>query len=241
METAMLEAGPRLVMEAATGIIKQTTISLSRSAAVGKTTGTFLEWARENREKLDVFAQSLVKLLIPCFKKKKKGGKAWRENLWRIFHTVRISTTLETVWKTLPDGVNSKDPMFCQMMLTSVMEGLIKVCCTLENSSGSTSEELALSELEQKALRYVAGYVPVQLRKKLERSSHPLKEEFILCLWDMCEDDTSSDDFLSYTRSWVERVNRGGLFLVNDMAYLLFEQLELELRKHYNLTELTRS
>ena len=186
METAMLEAGPRLVMEAATGIIKQTTVLLSRSAAVGKTTGTFLEWAQENREKLDVFAQSLVKLLIPCFKKKKKGGKAWRENLWRIFQTVRISTTLETVWKTLPDGVNSKDPMFCQMMLTSVMEGLR---CTLDNSSGSTSEELALSELEQKALRYVAGYVPVQLRKKLERSSHPLKEEFILCLWDMCEDD----------------------------------------------------
>ena len=78
METAMLEAGPRLVMEAATGIIKQTTVLLSRSAAVGKTTGTFLEWAQENREKLDVFAQSLVKLLIPCFKKKKKGGKAWR-------------------------------------------------------------------------------------------------------------------------------------------------------------------
>ena len=84
METAMLEAGPRFVMEAATGIIKQITISLSRSAAVGKTTGTFLEWARENRKKLDVFAQSLVKLLIPCCKKKKKGGKAWSENLWRI-------------------------------------------------------------------------------------------------------------------------------------------------------------
>lgn len=57
----------------------------------------------------------------------------------------------------------------------------------------------------------------------------------------MCEDDTPSDNFLSYARSWIDRVNRDGLFMVSDMAYLLFEQIEFELRKHYSTTELSTS
>lgn len=242
MET-MLEAGPDLVLEAVTGIIKKrTNPSLPRSAAVGTAAATFLEWAREDRAKLEVFAHSLVKLFVPCFQcKTKRVGKAWREKLWRKFHSLRVSTALESLWNALPSEVNSKDPMLCQMVLTDVMEGLIKVYRPLEVAAEATVEEPALTEQEKKALRYVAGYIPVSLRRKLERSSHPHKEEFILCLWEMSEDDTPCDDFLSYTKSWIDRVNRGGLFVVHDMAYLFFEQLELELRRHYNSTQVKTS
>ena len=46
----------------------------------------------------------------------------------------------------------------------------------------------------------------------------------------MCEDDTTSDDFLSYTKTWIIRVDCGGLFPVNNTAYLLFKQLEIEVQ-----------
>ena len=87
----------------------------------------------------------------------------------------------------------------------------------------------------------MADYIPVSLRKKLERPSHHQKQEFILCLWGMCENETDFKDFLAYTRHWVDRVNLGGLFIVSDLSYLLFEQLELNVRKLCNLSALDTS
>ena len=57
----------------------------------------------------------------------------------------------------------------------------------------------------------------------------------------MCEDDTTCDDFLSYTKTWISRVDRGGLFLVNNTVYLLFKQLEIEVQKNYNYNNLAAS
>ena len=44
-------------------------------------------------------------------------------------------------------------------------------------------------------------------------------------------------DFLQYTRSWLQNINRGGLFEVNDydLAYQLFKEIEINLQhKHMN-------
>ena len=38
---------------------------------------------------------------------------------------------------------------------------------------------------EKNTVDYAAGYIPRALRSKLERSSHPLKEELILCMLDL--------------------------------------------------------
>ena len=37
-------------------------------------------------------------------------------------------------------------------------------------------------------------------------------------------------DFLEYTCAWMTQVNRGGLFELNDTAYCLFKEIELETR-----------
>ena len=39
------------------------------------------------------------------------------------------------------------------------------------------------------------------------------------------------ESYLNYTRDWVERVNRGGLFRVNDTAYSFFVCLEMKTRE----------
>ena len=44
-----------------------------------------------------------------------------------------------------------------------------------------------------------------------------------------------SSNLLDYTKSWVQRVNRGGLFEVKDEAYLLFIAIETSMRS--KLTE----
>ena len=37
-------------------------------------------------------------------------------------------------------------------------------------------------------------------------------------------------EILEYTSQWVSKVNRRGLFEVNDMAYLLFREIEINLQ-----------
>lgn len=120
------------------------------------------------------------------------------------------------------------------------MEELIKLYLPSEDTTAeATSRDIhQLTEEEQKVVRYMAGYVIVSLRRKLKHSSHPQKEELILCLWNLCEDSNSSDTFLAYTKSWIDKLDHGGLFPVNDMTYSLFEVIEIELRKYYSINQI---
>ncbi len=40
------------------------------------------------------------------------------------------------------------------------------------------------------------------------------------------------NSLIDYTREWCLKVDRGGLFEVNDTAYLLFRIIELQVRRH---------
>ena len=56
---------------------------------------------------------------------------------------------------------------------------------------------------------------------------------FVKCLGEMAvECEGTVHDFLSYTREWIARVNRGGLFPLNDMTYniIFFVSVEKEVR-----------
>ena len=72
---------------------------------------------------------------------------------------------------------------------------------------------------EENALRYAAGYVPRALRKRLERGFHPLKEELVLCLVELCEDDGTDVDA---SADWSMAISRGGIKLVNNKTYHFF-------------------
>jgi len=55
-------------------------------------------------------------------------------------------------------------------------------------------------ETEGNILQYIAGYICRQLKTKIERTNHKLKEELVLCLMDMTKDRdteqwTSEDRF----------------------------------------------
>lgn len=53
--------------------------------------------------------------------------------------------------------------------------------------------------------------------------------QFVECLSNMQSEGPSSS-LLDYTKEWVEKVNRGGLFDVSDEAYRLFVSIELAMR-----------
>ncbi len=78
-------------------------------------------------------------------------------------------------------------------------------------------------------LQYVGGYVPHSLLKKYEKRSSSKYEQFITCLGNMAV-LSEHDSFLDYTKEWVQRVNRGGLFPLNITTYLFFVSIEKQVR-----------
>lgn len=76
--------------------------------------------------------------------------------------------------------------------------------------------------------------MPFKLLKKHEKGSSVEAVQFVECLTSMAVNGEESD-LMEYTRNWTCLVNRG-LFEINDTTYLLFREIELNLRKHLFLT-----
>ena len=69
------------------------------------------------------------------------------------------------------------------------------------------TEEKPLTEVELKALRYTAGFVPHSLLRKMSKSTHPKKKELCLCLREMLDE---SEDEVTISQQWVAIMDRGG-------------------------------
>ena len=95
-------------------------------------------------------------------------------------------------------------------------------------SPSSTQESLTYAETN--ALRFAAGYVCRSV-KHLMGSSHPLKEELVLALVDMCGEDKETDHRDAST-DWITSIDidRGGLCHIKDTGYRVFHVMEEELR-----------
>jgi len=76
-------------------------------------------------------------------------------------------------------------------------------------ADGTIKPPSPLTINEANPLRYVAGYVCRHLRKKIEASAHPPKEEMILCLMNMVKDKLDTSE--GHCEEWTNLVDCGGL------------------------------
>ena len=83
---------------------------------------------------------------------------------------------------------------------------------------------------EENAVRYACGFVARRLIKKIERLRGTKASQFRECLSSM---DNRGDDssYYQYTLEWIDSVNRGGLFVVNDDSFFLFKSVEAVIQK----------
>ena len=64
---------------------------------------------------------------------------------------------------------------------------------------------------EEKIIRYVCGFVGMKLHDRFIKQHGNKAAEFVECIDHMHVVGPASS-FLDYTREWVDKVNRGGLF-----------------------------
>ena len=98
----------------------------------------------------------------------------------------------------------------------------------------SPSRSLAvrqMSEIEENAIMYAAGYVVRVLMEKYKEAVGPVAADFMACLLNMLEgsslDIEQNESFKECAARWVKLTNRGGLLILRQGAYWLFRDIEL--------------
>ena len=100
------------------------------------------------------------------------------------------------------------------------------------------ADVLTVDKHEEQVLRYVAGYVPFALKKRFMKVKNNLNAiTFLQCLKGMSVPG-EGHSFLDYSKAWVEKQNRGGLFLVNDKVFIFFKTLEFQTKQILNMKTL---
>ena len=124
------------------------------------------------------------------------------------FHQTRTSPDFKLAWAQLMKLTLEKpaSPIFYQSVTDVLFKELIKQHLSTPTQVAPTTDFPPLDYQEVNALRYAAGYVPRALRKRLEKRSHPLKEELVLCLVELCEEDDLTTDS---SADWTNQITRG--------------------------------
>ena len=115
-----------------------------------------------------------------------------------------------------------------QLLQQSVNQRLFEMLLPEQFASQSSpvlSRSYSLTKDKLNVLQYVGGYVPHALLKRFEKLKGIQYEQFIECLGEMAVESEHTDVF-DYTKEWISKVNRGGLFPLNDVAYQLFIGME---------------
>ena len=178
----------------------------------------------------DEFSQKLMDALERIYAGASRtctGKITLREQLWRQFHAIRLSELCE-IWTTFLTTLKSNlDPLVQQYINQELFSDIIKSRCgsypTVSTKATSMTRE------EENIVRYASGYVPYSLMKKYEKNVTEKSASFVECLSSMAITGEEGS-FLEYTTEWVSKVNRGGLFEVNDTTFALFREIELCIR-----------
>lgn len=201
---------------------------------LGKIAGT----ASIEAELFGPFSVELVEALQSCFDCAKRccSIATKKTKIWTSFHQVR-QEKLPSVWKKFLSSINivSEDPLLQQSVNQRLFDKFLQEYCqgfieSRSDTDQTTSEDAGTSSMskdELNVLQYVGGYVPHSLLKKYEKriQSGTKYEQFVTCLRNMAV-LSEHDSFLEYTKEWIQRVNRGGLFPLNNTTYEFFISIE---------------
>ena len=172
--------------------------------------------------------QSIASLL----KKSDQGNSSIstrKGHMWERFNEFVTSTRYKEKWLSLlsilgMDGVPIA--VIAQHVAHVLLDSMIIKLIPQKKNETINAE---LSTDEEEAIRYTCGYIVKALKKKLAKQYSMVA---VLDAMHPGEDDGNSENFLSYTSNWIARVDRGGLYKVNDETFLLVTWMELTLREY---------
>ena len=186
---------------------------------------------QDNLPYLAQFSRILCVRLHACFSRRHTSLKLRKEKMWRVYHRLRTSATFCKDWRVfLQSSIGHQGhPAFFQYVSLAILKHLIKVEYPLPPPDVAEHPDRPLTFEEQNALRFVAGYVCRNIHNKLETSLLPEKQEMMMCIMGLVDDEEGGDE----SELWLNAIDRGGLWHVNDSTYTLFAIAEEEIRRYF--------
>ena len=165
----------------------------------------------DHKGNLKKFCDEVIKNLETVFintVKSIKGSIVNRNKLWRKrkFLLLRSSTSYEQKWAAFLGPIlteKSFTALFYQRITDVLFWLMLKSHYQIANNSKPT---VPLNDQEANALRYAAGFVCCHLRKKIEKSTHKLKEELIVCLMTLVK-DVQHPESTGSNEEWLDSVD----------------------------------
>ena len=187
-------------------------------------------WLIRNTDKAAAFMVLWRRIMKPCSGLPSK--KKEREKMWSTYHTIRTSRDFVQLWEELLAISTSAppDPLLYQHFSHLLFQRQLEE--KLPSSSTIPTEEKPLTEVELKAIRYTAGFVPHSLLRKMSKSTHPKKKELCLCLREMLDE---SEDEVTISQQWVTIMDRGGLKTINNRTFNFFVAMDKSYRRRLGM------
>lgn len=193
-------------------------------------------------------AIAIFEMIYPVFVKKKLKKRKEREKSYRTFYNITINDSLFKIWEEFLNSqsvINNKySRMLWGFILDRFLFNLVKTVNEISRESPEklSEEVLKLTPMEEATIRYVSGYIPYSLKKKYSKLKDIHTKEAILAVLNFWSDelDGSHETFLQYTKEWVDKVNRGGLFKVSDDFYIFIRHVEMHARSILNVNLMKR-
>lgn len=233
MSFSVVMNADEFVLSAVQQVLDDFQIKSSESTAAQQVASTFIEWARvaNNKGKVKKFCDDIIRSLETVFINtiKSKGSIVNRDKLWRNFFLLRSSMSYQKKWEDFLGPILSEKSftaLFYQRVTDILFRSLVKSHYQIANNSEPTA---SLNDQEANALRYAAGFVCRHLRKKIERSTHILKEELIVCLMTLVK-GVQYPENTGTNEEWLDLVDRGGLWHVRENTFYFFCALEEEVQ-----------
>ena len=212
-------------------------------------------------DEFTMFSKRLVEMLMLCFRTTKRSFISKQEAMWESFHKLRTSAKFKKEWQDFFNssiGQPTVCPTFVQYVTNQVFLDLVKNHHQIPEATFNDESSNPITSEESQALRYVAGYICRKIQHKIDTSpsfSQGNKKDMVLFLSELKRSDQEEDslpekDDLEVDslqdkddeeigeKTWIERINRGGLWEVNENTYLLFHMMEDEVQHHLTIKSL---
>ena len=198
-----------------------------------------LDWGcqQANTSAFKGFEKELVQELSVCFPSgdvSKHSFVTIRSDICRSYHSIRTSPHFVTLWCNFVKKATTcqePQPVFYQEVTDLIFEELLQSALPV-NTDNTPSEAAAISYEDANAIHYTAGYVCRKTYNKIQCSNLPAKTELTKCVMGLLKDN-EEEAVASSAADWVNEVDRGGLWKVQEGTYMLFASMEEEVREHF--------
>ena len=153
--------------------------------------------------------------------------------MWGLYHQMRTSEKFRKAWSDfLRQSISTVSTPFFYLHVTDfIFKALIRIDFPVPvaiNSESKQDSVASLTTLEQNALRYVAGYVCRKIRDRVDARNSPLKCDIRIAMIELAGDEIDEE---AATEEWTNKIDRGGLWHINDDVFNLFVAIEFEAKR----------